>query len=223
MMRQISGMGILACGIASGCGSSSSTGDGSTAGDTGVAVDTGSAPTADSGPVADSGPATDSALATDSGAPTDGSTGGSTVSGSADGTPFDTAAMALWLGAPDDPATTVVYVFSKPVKCSDLSTPGWDKRITNATQFLEMKMFGTTPATYKVTGSPTPAPGEAAVNYTLSSTAGVPKETAGTAGTVTLATVVATTDATGSFALTFGTHSVTGTYDATFCPGGHEP
>ncbi|HEY8040761.1 MAG TPA: hypothetical protein VIF15_13240 [Polyangiaceae bacterium] len=149
--------------------------------------------------------------------------GGTTISGSGDGTPFTNAATALWLGAPDSAATTVVYVFSNPVQCSDLATPGWDKRITDKTQFLEMKMFGTAPATFTVTTSVTPAPGEASVNYTLSSQTATPVETGGTGGTVVLTTVNASTDVTGTFDLQFGTNKLTGTYDATYCPGGHEP
>lgn len=160
---------------------------------------------------------------TDTNGGADSASGGNSISGSVGGTTFDTANMALWLGAPDDPSTTVVYLFSKPVNCSDLSTPGWDKRITDKTQFLEMKMFGLTPATFTVTTSATPAPGEAVVNYTLSATTGTPKETGGGGGTVTLTTVNATKNVTGSFALKFGTESLNGTYDAVYCPGGHEP
>ena len=164
----------------------------------------------------------------DTGASTqDAGTGSATVMGSADGTPFTTAAMAILLGSPDSATSTVVYVFSKPVMCSDLATPGWDKRITNATQFLELKMEGLAPATFNVVTTPTPAPGEATVNYTLSTTTGVPVETVGSGGTVTLTKLTAMTGASGSFAIKFandaGTNTLTGTYDAVFCPGGHEP
>ena len=104
--------------------------------------------------------------------------GSGSIDGSIGGTPFGGAAASLWIGAPDDPATTVVYLFSKPVACSDLATPGWDTRIADGTQMLEMKMFGTSPATYNVVTTQTPAPGEAAVNYTLSATSGTPMEQA---------------------------------------------
>jgi hypothetical protein len=70
----------------------------------------------------------------------------------------------------------------------------------------------------------TPAPGEASVNYTLSSTAGTPTETSSSGGTVTLSTLTANTNATGSFALTFGAaNALNGTFNATFCPAGVEP
>ena len=170
----------------------------------------GSTTTADSGtPLPDSG--------------SDASAAATTVSGSADGTPFTSATTSLWIGSPDAADTTVVYVFSKPVACSELATQGWDKRITDATQFLEMKMFGTSPQAFKVTSSLTPAPGEASVNYTLSSKATTPSESSGTGGSVTLTEVVAKTHATGTFALDFGSNKLSGTYDAVYCPGGHEP
>jgi hypothetical protein len=152
--------------------------------------------------------------------------GGSTntISGSATGSPFSTVATALWIGAPDDPTTTVIFLFSQPVACSAISAIGWDARITNATQVLEMKEFGTTPRTYTVVTTLTPAPGEASVNYTLSSTAGTPTETSSSGGTVTLSTLTANTNATGSFALTFGAaNALNGTFNATFCPAGVEP
>jgi hypothetical protein len=176
---------------------------------------TASAPDAPDGTPADAGGSADGA--------SDATSGSGTVTGSADGTPFTTAAMALWIGAPDAPDTTVVFVFSKPVACSDLAAPGWDKRITDATQFLEMKMFGAAPATFTVTGSLTPAPGEASVNYTLSSTTSTPVETSATSGTVTLTQLIASKNATGSFALAFSSNKLSGTYDAVYCPGGHEP
>ena len=207
-----------------GCGGSSSSGDGTTPGtDSGGTTDSGT--TTKDGSTDDSGSTTtdSGSTTTDTGPATESGPGGNTISGSADGTPFTTAAMALWLGSPDDAATTVVYVFSKPVKCSDLATPGWDTRITDKTQFLEMKMFGVTKATYTVTKSLTPAPGEASVNYTLSSTSGTPVETSSSGGTVTLTTIADKVNVTGSFALKFGTKDLAGTYDAVFCPGGHEP
>jgi hypothetical protein len=176
-------------------------------------------------PPADGGDAApdDAATTTDtSPGPTTG-TGTGTIAGSVAGAPFGSVATALWAGAPDDPATIVAYLFSKPVACSELATPGWDTRITNATSVLEMKAFGTTPGGYQVVTTPTPAPGEASVNYTLSSTSGTPKEDGSTKGTVTLTAVTPNVAAKGSFTLTFGTSTLSGSFDAAYCPGGHEP
>lgn len=172
----------------------------------------------------DAGPQPDGAVDGDASPQAlDAGSGSGTITGSADGTPFTSVAQAIWLGAPDDPSTTVVYVFSKPVACSDLSSPGWDKRIADATQFLEMKMFGLAPATYTVVTTPTPAPGEASVNYTLSSQSGTPQETSASGATVTLDALQPQAVVTGSFNVTFGSNTLKGTYSAVYCPGGHEP
>ncbi|MGH7284273.1 MAG: hypothetical protein ACRELY_22325 [Polyangiaceae bacterium] len=149
--------------------------------------------------------------------------GGGTISGSPGGSPFSSVATSYVIGAPDDQATTVVFVFSKPVACADLGNPGWDQRITDGTQILELKAFGTSPADFNVVTTLTPAPGEASVNYTLSSTTGTPNEIGASGGTLTLSTLSAGATATGSFALMFGADHLTGTFDAIYCPGGHEP
>jgi hypothetical protein len=147
----------------------------------------------------------------------------STVSGSVKSMPFSVAATSLWLGNPDDPASVVVYVFSKPVTCSDITSMGWDTRITDATQALEMKLIGTTPATYPVATGPNVGQGEASVNYTLTSTSHTPMEQISSGGSVVLSTVVPMSHVTGSFSLNFATESLTGTFNATYCPGGSEP
>ncbi len=148
---------------------------------------------------------------------------GNSIAGSVGGMTFDTAASAYRIGSSDDPATTVVYLFSKEVKCAELATPGWDKRINDHTQVLEMKEIGLTQSRYAVTTSPTPGPGEAAVNYTLSSRTGTPVETQASTGSVTLIRVALGTGATGLFDLKFGGSALTGTFDAAFCLEGHEP
>ncbi len=205
---------VLSAGLAAACGSSGTSGaTGSTSGDGGTSG-TGGGTGTDASP--------NDAATADVATPPAGS-GTGTVTGSVGGAPFGSVATALWAGAADDPSTTVVYVFSKPVACSELTTPGWDTRITNGTSVLEMKSFGTTPGSYKVVTTLTPAPGEASVNYTLSSTMGTPKEDGSTMGTVTLTTLTPSTSAKGSFTLTFGTSSISGSFDAVYCPGGHEP
>jgi len=125
--------------------------------------------------------------------------GKATISGTADGTPFS-ANGSYWLGAPDSADTTVVDVFSKPVACSDLATPGWDTRIPGGTQVLEMKLFGTKPDTFVTTTNPTPGPGEATVNYTLASS--MPTETSASGGSVTVAARDEGKGTTGNFNLT---------------------
>ena len=202
----VSGAAAVACGSSTGSGTSGTSG--STRGD-GGGTDTDASPT-------DGGTA-------DVVTPSAGGTGTGMVTGSIGGAPFGSVATALWAGAADDPATTVVYVFSKPVACSELATPGWDTRITNGTSVLEMKSFGSTPGMYKVVSTLTPAAGEASVNYTLSSTTGTPKEDGSTMGMVTLTMLTPNVSAQGTFTLTFATSTLSGSYDAVYCPGGHEP
>ena len=204
--RTLSLLALAACGSSSASGSMADGGATSTAD---AAVGPGDA---SAGGSADAGTAIG-----------DAGSGGATIDGSVGGTPFGGASTALWIGAADDPATTVVYVFSRPVVCGELATPGWDARITNGTQVLEMKMFGVAPGTFQVVTTQTPAPGEAAVNYTLSSTTGTPSERVASGGTVMLASLTAGARAKGAFAVGFATSRLDGTFDAPFCAGGHEP
>ena len=153
-----------------------------------------------------------------------GSSGPGAVTGSVNGaTPFGAVSNAYWIGAPDSAASTVVYLFNKNVACADIQALGWDTRIPNDTQILEMVMYGTAPATFTVTSSLTPAPGEARVNHTFSRTVGTPIEQFASGGTVTLAQRIAVTKATGTFSLLFGANSMTGSFDAGYCAGGVEP
>src|SRR5258708_7258229 len=102
---------------------------------------------------------------------------GNTIMGTVNGMGFNTVQTALWIGKPDSATTTVVYMFSNAVNCADIGAPGWDGRITDKTQVLEMKAFGTTPMMYTVTSPPTPAPGEASVNHSLTPHDGTSVET----------------------------------------------
>lgn len=155
--------------------------------------------------------------------PPDGAAPDNSISGSVKGHKFDTVAAAYRIGMPDDASTVVVYLFDRPIACAELAMVGWDARITDKTQALELKAFGTMPNTYKVVKSMTPAAGEAAVFYTLSSRTGTPTETQASGITLTLTRVVDAGEATGSFDLKFGAEALTGTFKAPYCPEGHEP
>jgi hypothetical protein len=142
-----------------------------------------------------------------------------TVSGTTNGAPFSSAAVSYVIGAPDSTSSSVVYLFSIPVECSVLGSTGWDSSVPAGAHALELKMQGLTPGTFNVTRSPTPAPGEASVNSTLAG-----NEVIATGGAVTLQTITAGVSATGSFSAQFDNNeSVNGTFNSTFCPGGHEP
>ncbi|MEO8901379.1 MAG: hypothetical protein ABI627_07625 [Polyangiaceae bacterium] len=135
--------------------------------------------------------------------------------------PF-TAATKLWIGAPDDAATTVIYAFSTSVPCSLISAHGWDAKVPNDTQLVELKAFGQAAGTYTVVTTKTPAPGEASVNYTFSTAANA-TETSASDGTVTLSALNANRNVTGSYSLQFGTTLLDGAFDAVYCAGGVEP
>jgi hypothetical protein len=48
-------------------------------------------------------------------------------------------------------------------------------------------------------------------------------EVSGSGGSVTLGMLRASTLTTGTFSLMFGGQAVSGSFDAVYCPGGHEP
>ncbi len=200
---------VGACGNNGGSGNSSSGSSGSSSGASG----------ASSGNSGSSG----EAGSVDAGTP-----GTGTLSGAVGGVPFDVA-QTVWAGAPDDPASTVVYVFSKTVDCAKLHPAGWadDGRIPAGTQFLEIKMKGTTsPDTFTVIGGAGTnlAPHEASVNYSLTSLdGGASAETISSGGAATISRLRAGVDVAGTFSLKFGAANVAGTFDAAFCAGGTEP
>jgi hypothetical protein len=146
------------------------------------------------------------------------------IEGTVAGAAFTRAVRAWWIGRADSPSSTVVYVFDADVGCDALSAPGWDTRIANGTQVLEMKLLGSALQTYPVVGGPLPGPGEASVNHTLSQQRGAPTERVANGGSVTLAAQRAGVSSTGSFDLTFPAGgALRGSFDAAWCPTGHEP
>lgn len=69
--------------------------------------------------------------------------GDGTITGKLDGRPCDTDDAAYVIGHPQDPAqTAVIYVFDAPVGCDELSRPGWDERVADSVQSLELKLIG---------------------------------------------------------------------------------
>ena len=155
--------------------------------------------------------------------------GQTTVSGTINGAPFNTAATTFFIGHPDVASTTVVYLFSKPVNCHDsaiqFGTMGWDTRLPVDTQVLKLKTFGTTAATYTVVKPPatgTPSPGQALAAHELIKA--TPVQTSSGSGTVTLTSVTPGTLVQGSFSVAFtGTDQLNGTLEAAFCDVGVEP
>ena len=140
------------------------------------------------------------------------------IAGDVGGLSFTTPMTVLRAGSPDDPATTVVYMFDHIVQCSEIIATGWDKRVQDHTQALEIKLRGHSVKSYLVSS------GDALINYTLTSTTGTPVESLATNGSAALEAAVADgTKAQGNFDITFATGHLSGRFDATFCPGGKEP
>ena len=129
----------------------------------------------------------------------DGVGGSGSIAGDIDGSVRPTRSPAPHpIGQPDDPdCTLVIYVFDAPIACSEIADTGWDEGVADATQSLEMKLVGNTPASYPIPEDGTPATGEADVNYTLTSTSGTPSEISATSGSVTLDSYTADTSAKG--------------------------
>jgi hypothetical protein len=148
--------------------------------------------------------------------------GSGVVTGSADGMPFTNAAAFL-IENPDLESTTVLYVFSTPVSCLDLSFSEWDRRLAKGTSFLELKISGRAQRQLPVEMTGAPGPGEAVARYARSAAPETSNETRATGGTIALMTFFPRSSATVSFSLAFGKNHLNGNVIAAFCPGGHEP
>ncbi|MBV8762349.1 MAG: hypothetical protein JO257_33980, partial [Deltaproteobacteria bacterium] len=159
----------------------------------------------------------------DAPASSDAPPGSNMISGSVGGKTFGTVGASYVIGMPDSPSTdTVVYLFDGAVACSSITAAGWDSNLPAGTQVLELKMVGKAPATYAQTTAAThvPAPGEAAVSYTLAMPSATDMIASG--GTVTLSTLSASA-ATGTFHVTFSNGMLDGKFDAPACANGREP
>jgi hypothetical protein len=100
------------------------------------------------------------------------------------------------------------------------------------TLMIEFKLAAPQPSTFPtaytvVTTNPTlaapPVAGQGfAIWNSLTSTPAI-GESSASGSNVTLTSMHATTDTTGTFNLTFGTNTVTGSFDAIYCAGAGEP
>lgn len=145
------------------------------------------------------------------------------IAGTIDGKPVDAAIAALWIGTPDDPSTTVLYVFSKPVDCATISKTGWDARLPAGAQFFEIVAGDTVAASYEVVSA---APGNrqalATFSYASSGSTG-PTEKPGAAGKVDLTSITPKSRALGTFDVTVSGGTLKGSFDAAYCAAGREP
>jgi hypothetical protein len=155
----------------------------------------------------------------------DGGDGGeaSRIAGAVGGSAFTQVASAFLIDSPDSDAATVIYLLSRPARCIDLSFTGWDRALTRGTSVLEIELLGKAPGSFLAVTSPTLAPFEAAVEFERPSSDGFGTESRSTGGWVTLERLPPRGAATGRFNLDFGGDHLAGTFNASFCPGGHQP
>jgi hypothetical protein len=147
----------------------------------------------------------------------------STITGSVGGTPFTDVAAAFVIESPDSDTTTVIYLFSKPVRCLDLSFSEWDRALGTGSSVLELKVLGKAPGSYLSVATPTLSPREAAAEWKRTSATGVANEVRSSGGWITVDSLFPSGPATGTFALEFAAGHLTGRFNAAFCTDGHEP
>jgi hypothetical protein len=144
------------------------------------------------------------------------------IAGRAGGAPFTQIAAAFVIESPDSDATTVIYLLSKPARCLDLSFSGWDRTIAKGTLILELKVLEKAPGSFLVVTAPTLSLREGSADWMRTDEVR-PVEMRSTGGWITVDSLSPRGPATGTFSLEFGSDRLTGTFNAAFCAGGHEP
>jgi hypothetical protein len=149
--------------------------------------------------------------------------GEAAVQGVVNGNQFPEVAVAWEIESPDVRGATHVYLFSHPIRCTDLSFTGWDHVLEEGTVVVSVETFGSTPGDYLAVPDPGGSEREASVQWTGASRRHAPTSVVASGGWVTLRAVHAHASASGSIDVTFGTGRVTAQFNASFCFGGHEP
>jgi hypothetical protein len=121
--------------------------------------------------------------------------------------------------SPESDNTTVIYLTSTPVGCVDLSFSGWDRMIGAGTSILQLKVPGMRPGRYRVVMPPT----EATAKWMQSEGARPSSEMDSEGGWISVDAVSARGAAMGTFVVDFAAGRLAGTFNANFCPNGHEP
>jgi hypothetical protein len=152
----------------------------------------------------------------------DTSPGNNVIVGSAGGAAFRTVEAAFVIESPEAAATTVIYLFSKPVSCVDLSFSAWDHALPRETVVLQLKLLGKEPGRFLAVTTPA-APGEAAAQCMRVTAAGAEHVVAAKGGEISLDSVSVGGPARGRVALNFGATQMGGQFTATFCANSYEP
>jgi len=146
-----------------------------------------------------------------------------TLKGAVKGYTFGKIVSVIWIGVPESPATTAIYLSDTPLTCRDVDAKGWMQTIKPGTHVFEMITTGTSLQSYATSTAKEIPAGEAEVNYILAGPA--KDETRATAGSVVLTSLYAGKSVSGTFSCSFGTGTdrLDGEFTATSCPDAHEP
>jgi hypothetical protein len=135
-----------------------------------------------------------------------------TIAGTVNGTSWTKLSNAWWAGkmvAGSPPV--VLFLFEAPVACSEIVNLNWDKTATGARQILEFGILDMDVRAHQIMT-------DAFANYLFGN-----YNPDAYSGTVTITAVNPQANITGSFDLNFLPDTLTGTFDAKWCPDGQEP
>jgi hypothetical protein len=151
-------------------------------------------------------------------------TGSGTISGTApDGKEFTTLVAGYVIGHPKFAGETSIYMFSQPIRCSDLGVAGWGAWITAGTQCMELQLPANAPGTYTVQASEPPPAQSGFGRYRYGEGSGGELTGDGMGGQV-MVTSNANGSVAGSFTVSFPLHGpLVGTFTAVACPTGYYP
>jgi hypothetical protein len=145
------------------------------------------------------------------------------LSGAVAGSTFSGGVTSLAVAGDAADRRMVVYVFSQPATCLDLSFSGWDEHRPDGTMVVSFEVMNPSPGTFAVTTNEALRSGEASVTFTRWTGAGPPRQLRADRGTVVLRAVTNNRSVAGRVVLWFGRDRLSGDFDATFCSTGHEP
>ena len=151
-------------------------------------------------------------------------TASGTISGTApDGMPFTTLVTGYVIGHPQFIGETSIFMFSGPIKCSDITIPGWGQWITAGTQTMELDLPTQVVNTYPVNGTEQPTIPNSYGRYRYGEGSGGEITGGGSSGQIQL-TSATTAALSGTFDVTFPvTGHLAGTFTAIPCPTGWHP
>jgi hypothetical protein len=135
-----------------------------------------------------------------------------TIGGTVNGTSWTKLSNAWWAGRMVAGSPRVaLFLFEAPAACSEIVNLNWDKTATGARQILEFGLLDMDVRAHQIMT-------DAFANYLFGN-----YNPDAFSGTVTITAVTPQANITGSFDLNFLPDTLTGTFDAKWCPDGQEP